>query len=131
MSNGALEALHARFEAARKHTDENGHSADFNDLEALIEKESAVVVSMPAGVARKLFEEPNTLYANYETLVGANVRKPAESKNDRHRCTVGALLFGTYARRIMYGVLSLTQEGLPTYGNVYCGLGGFIRSNGP
>jgi hypothetical protein len=94
----------------------------FGDLESVIKGKSGVVVSMSAGVARNLFEDPNFLYANREQLEGANARKPADSDNDRHRCAAGGLLFGGYANRIVYGALSLTEEGLPTYGDVHCRL---------
>jgi hypothetical protein len=87
-----------------------------------VKGKSGVVVSMSAGVAMKLFEDPNFLYDSYERLVGANVRKSATPDNDRHRCAVGALLFGSYADRIVYGALSLTEKGLPTYGDIHCRL---------
>lgn len=117
-----LNALLSRYEEARTKAINKGCSTEFSDLETLIESKSGVVISMPAGVARKLFEDPNSLYANYEHLVGGNVRKPAHSDDDRQRCAVGGLLFGSYAKNIVYGVLSLTKEGLPTYGDVYCRL---------
>jgi len=100
----------------------SGYSKEFSDLETIIKEKSGVVVSMPAGVARKLFDDPNSLYANYENLVGANIRRPADTDNDRHRCAVGGLLFGNYANCIVYGALSLTGEGVPTYGDVHCRL---------
>jgi len=77
---------------------------------------------MPASRARQLFENPAELYANYEKLVGAGLRAPAPFANDQHRCAVSALLFGSYANRIVYGALSLTTEGLPTYGAAHCRL---------
>jgi len=117
-----LSALLARFEEARIKVEKKGCSREFGDLETLIERKSGVVISVPAGIARKLFEDPNSLYANYENLVGGNVRKPAHFDDDRERCAVGGLLFGSYAKNIVYGVLSLTEEGLPTYGDVYCRL---------
>ncbi|MCH8121339.1 MAG: hypothetical protein IIC00_16640, partial [Planctomycetes bacterium] len=117
-----LKALASRFDAAQEIASANGCSKEFSDLEALIKGKSGVVVSMPAGIARKLFEDPNFLYKNYEQLLGANTRKPADTDNDRHRCAVGGLLFGSYANYIIYGVLSLTKEGLPTYGDVHCRL---------
>ncbi len=117
-----LKALSSRFDAAQELASANGCSKEFSDLEALIKGKSGVVVSMPAGIARKLFEDPNFLYKNYEKLVGANIRKPADTDNDRLRCAVGGLLFGSYANYIIYGALSLTEEGLPTYGDVHCRL---------
>jgi len=117
-----LKALASRFDAAQELASANGCSKEFSDLEAMVKGKSGVVVSMPAGVARSLFENPNFLYTNYERLVGANARKPTGPKNDRHRCAVAGLLFGSYANSIIYGALSLTEEGLPTYGDVHCRL---------
>jgi hypothetical protein len=77
---------------------------------------------MPAGVARGLLDSPNDLYVNYERLVGAKARKPADFDDDRRRCAVAGTLFGSYAKSIIYGALSLTGHGLPTYGSVHCRL---------
>jgi hypothetical protein len=88
----------------------------------MVKGKAGVVVSMPAAVARSLFEDPNFLYTNYERLVGASARRPAGPDNDKHRCAVAGLLFGNYANSIIYGVLSLTMAGLPTYGDVHCRL---------
>jgi len=74
---------------------------------------------MPARMARTLLEDPRELYVGYETLVGSKIRKPARIESDRQRWGVGGTLFGAYADKIRYGVLSLTAEGLPTYGDVY------------
>lgn len=116
------QALLARVEALRTRIVENGTSSEVSNFQAAIRENSGVVVSMPAGVARELFESPGFLYTNYEKLVGAKARRPAGSSDDRHRCAVGGLLFGSYANCIVYGVLSLTKEGLPTYGHVHCRL---------
>jgi hypothetical protein len=117
-----VKALVARYDASRSQAIAFGRSKEFSDFEAIVEKKSGVVVSMPAGVARNLFEDPNFIYTNYDRLVGVNARRPAESLNDRHRCAVGGLLFGSYADQIVYGVLSLTEDGLCTYGQVHCRL---------
>ena len=117
-----LKALTARFDDAQARASVSNCSKEFSDLADLVENKSGCVVSMPAGVARSLFEDPNFLYTNREQLEGTNVLKPADSDNDRHRCAVGGLLFGSYAKHIVYGALSLTEEGLPTYGDVHCRL---------
>ncbi len=121
-TEGNLKALKARFDDAQSRASAKGCLKEFGDLEATIKNKSSVVVSMTAGMAKNLFENPNVLYTNYEQLVGANARKPAGPDNDRHRCAVGGLLFGSYANLIRYGALSLTKEGLPTYGDVHCRL---------
>lgn len=117
-----LNALVARFDALQSQAIAFGCSKEFSDLEAIVEKKSGVVVSISAGLARRLLDDPNVIYVNYERLVGADARRPADSDNDRRRWAVGGQLFGSYANQIVYGVLSLTKDGLCTYGDVHCRL---------
>ncbi len=117
-----LKSLAARFDDAQARATASDCSKEFSDLEAVVKKKSGVVVAMPANVAMALLQDPNLLYTNYEQLVGANVRKPADFDNDRQRCGTVGVLFGSYAKHIAYGALSLTKEGLSTYGDVHCRL---------
>ncbi len=117
-----LKSLNARYVTAQSLASANGCTKEFITLEDVVKKKSGVVVSMPAGVARSLFEDPSSLYTNYERLVGAKTRMPADHDNDRYRCAVGGVLFGSYANSIIYGALSLSEDGLPTYGTVHCRL---------
>ena len=117
-----LEALTSRFDKAKTRAALRGCSEICDRVLDLLERESGVVISMPAGVALKLVEDPNMIYQNYERLVGIGARKPAELDRDRQRSAVGGLLFGSYANMIRYGLLSLTGAGLSTYGEVHCRL---------
>ncbi len=117
-----LRALDERYNSQKSQAIEEGHSEEFSALENVVMEESGVVVSMSPAMARKMLEDPRTIYANYEKLVGVGARKPATLENDRHRCAVGGILFGSYADSIHYGLLSLTNYGLPTYGAVHCRL---------
>jgi len=117
-----LKALAKRFGDAQARASVKGCLEEFESLSRLIETQSGVVVSMPARMARSAMDDPNWLYTNYERLVGGRVRMPAGPGNDRHRFGVGGALFGSYASDIMYGVLSLTKMGLPTYGDLHCRL---------
>jgi hypothetical protein len=99
-----LKALTARFEDAQARASAKGCLTEFETLTELIETQSGVVITMPARLARSAMDDPNWLYTNYERLVGAKVRKPAGSGNDRHRFGVGGGLFGSYADDIRYGV---------------------------
>lgn len=92
-TNENLKALFARYDVSRSQASALGCSKEFSDLEAIVEKKSGVVVSMPTGVARTLLDDPNSIYVNYERLVGAGVRRPAGSENDRHRCAGGATVW--------------------------------------
>jgi len=115
-------ALNARYQNACKKATSEKCLKTFKELEEAIKKNSVVVITMPASVARNLFENPVYLYNNYENLVGANIRTPAVFNDDRQRSVVGACLFGSYANCIVYGALSLATEGLPTYGELCCRL---------
>jgi len=116
------EALSRRADQARSEADRNGYAETFTALSSALVDKSGVVVAMPAAWARNLLANPNVIFKNYETLVGDGSLKPAEPTQDRRRMAVGALLFGEYAVHIRYGALSLTDEGLPTYGKVHCRL---------
>jgi len=117
-----LKALFKRFDASHAKTSSSGLLKEFNNLESAINEKSGVVITMPAGVARNLFENPKLIYLNYEKMVRGGFIKPADLDNDLRRCEVGGKLFGSYAEDIIYGALSLTTDGLPTYGDVHCRL---------
>ncbi len=117
-----LKALHKRYAESLATAKAGGCLKEFAAFEAALKDKSGVVVCMPGSVARKLIEDPKTLYSSYDQLVGANARRPAAYNDDRHRRAVGAVLFGSFAEPIIYGALSLSKNGLPTYGTVYCRL---------
>jgi len=116
------EALTARFTEATARASAKGCSKEFATLLQLVDQKSGVVVSVPPGIARSLVDNPEFLYTNYERLVAANARKHANPEDDRRRCAVGGSLFGSFAENIVYGALSLTEEGISTYGAVHCRL---------
>lgn len=87
-----------------------------------VDRESHVVVNMAPSFARSLVEDRRKVYANYEKLVGAELRTPATGADDRRRCAVDGWFFGSFGIKIVFGVLSLSSDGLPTYGNVACRL---------
>jgi len=113
-------ALKQRYEEVRSTASETGCLAYLDDFENRITAKSAVVVCVPASIAKSLVSDPREGYINYESLVGANARAPAAAPHDRARRGVSATLFGEAADHLAYGVLSLDNAGLPTYGDVYC-----------
>jgi hypothetical protein len=118
------EALRDREKQARLSATERGVGAEYASLHASLTASSGVVVCMPPIVARLISEDPRQIYSNYETLVGAGVRKPAPTTSDRERGSVAGLLFGSYANRVVYGALSLGDRGPHTYGAIACRLRG-------
>jgi hypothetical protein len=57
------------------------------------------------------------IYTNYELSVKGQARKPAKVRDDRHRRSVGAMLFGKYAEEIRYAALSVDGSGLASWGS--------------
>lgn len=119
MVQDEVDALASRLEAARSNAVNRGVEAEFDSLLAHLSSASHVVVAMPLLCARLFFEKERQIYANYEKLVGAGIRMPAQLENDADRRAVGGRLFGSFAKEICYGVLSLDGTSLANYGLVF------------
>lgn len=116
-------ALARRFLSAKEIAYNNKCEKEFLLCLDIIDNDSAVVVAMPARIVRSLFDDPKAIYTNLENLVGSGNRKPSDIDNEMERSAVEGLLFGsTLAKQIVYGALSITAEGLSSYGVVYCKL---------
>lgn len=117
-----IKKLDERYRVAFESAKTKDCLSSFEDFEKCINEKSGVVIAMPAKVIRDFLDDPRILYKNYEKLVGDKNRVPAQADNDSHRMAVAGFLFGTNANCIIYGALSLSDIGLPTYGQVYCRL---------
>lgn len=116
---GEIEVLSRRFEAARKSATGRGVQAEFDSLVSEVASKSYVVVAMPPLSARNLLFDPREIFTGYEKLVESGSRQPSSMQNDRDRCAVGGRLFGSFAKEICCGVLSLDGTGLQNYGLVF------------
>jgi hypothetical protein len=116
------EALSERFQEARGAAGIRGAGNEFDALTRTVGTASHVVVAMTPLFARAMLTNRGQVFQNYETLVDAGVRAPAEFANDAHRRAVSGTLFGSYAHEIRYGVLSLDGRSLSNYGTVYAQL---------
>lgn len=114
-----VDALSVRFSSAADNAEKRGLTKEFDALVSAVDSASHVVVAMRPLSARHLLTDPLTLYANYESLVGAGNRLPAPPKDDGDRHAVSGKLFASYASEIRYGVLSLDGVGLSNYGLVF------------
>lgn len=114
--------LEERYKKAKQKVTDKGDGEKFGEFVHALQTKSGVVLAMPAGVARAFFSDKKELYAGYEALVKAQARKPAPLNDDRRRCGVVGILFGSFAEHIIYGALSLTDKGLSSYGDVFCRL---------
>ncbi len=117
-----LQALEQKFSDCEEVAKRNSITEELYSLIVEVSKNSKVIISLPAPIALNLVNDPNMLFKNYETLVGTNSREPASFANDTHRKIVSGSLFGSFAEKIIYGALSLSNIGLKTYGDVYCTL---------
>lgn len=117
-----VSALDSRFQAARNKADAAGALAELEELLDEIEEKSRVVVSMPVEVALGIVSNPRYLYTNIEQLVGANVYSPGSFAKASHRNVVAGTLFGSFGDSIVYGALALNDQGLGSYGEIYCTL---------
>ena len=115
-TSGESNALRSRYDRARADAAKRGIANEFESCDSSVRNSSHVVVAMPLLFARTLLTDARTLYTGYEALIGAPTRVPAAFENDSERHAVGGRIFGSYAREIRYGVLSLNGRGLSNYG---------------
>jgi hypothetical protein len=78
--------------------------------------ESYAVVNVDLDILHQFITNDKTIYSTYGLLVEGEMRVPATAENDRDRATVGAKLFGSYAKHIRYAALSLDGAGPKSYG---------------
>lgn len=116
------EELDRRYKKAKEELTKRGISQELKMAENALHEHSGVVVALPANFARTFFENPRSNYQNYEELVSSGVLSPTDTAKDSHRMAVSGLLFGSFAKKILYGALSLTNQGLATYGEIFCRL---------
>lgn len=76
------------------------------------------VINMDIPFARTFAVSTRALYANYEMQVEAGTRSAADGPDDFQRRSVGATLFGSAAKQVVYAALSLDGRGLASYGPV-------------
>lgn len=113
------DTLSKMFNDARKQAFNRGLENEFADFSDCISKKSKVIVSMKPMQARNFLSDKRQLYINYDDLVGSSMRVPASFEDDSTRCMISGKLFGSYANKIAYGILSLDKRGLKNYGIVF------------
>jgi hypothetical protein len=108
-------ALQQRYQAALERAELRNAKASVANFRSALES-SVAVASCGLYFLREFVTNGNTLYTNYHLGVRGEVRRAAESENDRQRRTVDALLFGGYGDQIRFAALSLNGVGLRSYG---------------
>lgn len=111
-----LYALESRYAVAREKAVHVGVTDEqIMSFERLVAG-SRATVNVDHDDLRLFTRNENALYANYQSMVNSQARKPARGMFDRQRLGVEAIVFGTYARRIRYAALSLDGLGCRGYG---------------
>lgn len=117
-----LQLVEKKFQEARSQAFGRGAGATFDAFVVAVEQQAGAVVAIPPIVLRALVSSPKILYAGYENMVAGRVRTSAPAQHDAMRRVVGSIFFPGYAEDIVYAALSLTGDGVASYGDVQCRL---------
>ena len=79
-------------------------------------KVTCAVVNVDISFLHACITNEKTLYTSYALGVKGQLRKPAQSDNDKERLAVEGILFGSYGQNIRYAALSLDGAGVQSYG---------------
>lgn len=109
------EALAKRYEDAFFGAQARGADDQLRLFELAVSRSKAVV-GMTLYRLRELVADGSQLYTNYYLAVRGMVRQAAQEEFDRHRRSVDAILFGSYAEQIGFAALTLNGSGLKSYG---------------
>jgi hypothetical protein len=109
------DALDARYHKAIEDSEQNGSLDRLRDFEEKV-KASFTVVNVDVDFLYTFLTSKKGLYSTYGKQVEGQIRRPAEAEDDKHRGTVESMIFGSYARNIRYGALSMDGSGVSSYG---------------
>ncbi len=110
-----IQALQARYEKAFVDAKSNGSYAILNKFDEAM-KDTCAVMNVDFDFLKHFLTKDNALYSTYSHLLSGQTRKPASTKDDRHRLAVEAIIFGAYGKEIRYAALSLNGTGVKSYG---------------
>ncbi|HSS20602.1 MAG TPA: hypothetical protein VLL54_11045 [Pyrinomonadaceae bacterium] len=108
-------ALERRYDEAVSQSYLDGSDAALMSFDVNMELTFAVV-NVDIDFLRQFVTSDKMTFSNYDLSVKGQIRKSAEATHDRHRRTIGAMLFGGYSEHIRYAALSLDGGGLQSYG---------------
>lgn len=80
---------------------------------------SFAVIAMSVDMLKMLATDSKALFANYHSVVRAQVRRSAKMPFDQHRCAVDGKMWGSAGDQIRYAALSLDGSGLSSYGSCF------------
>lgn len=108
-------ALEDRYGKAIENAKANGSHPSLEKFDENMRRTS-VVINVDLDFLRHFITNDKAMYSNYNLAVKGEVRKSAAGKDDRHRRTIEAAMFGGFAEEIRYAALSLDGSGLKSWG---------------
>ena len=108
-------ALEDRYQEARATAQANGAAGVLTLFEQRLRWQSKAVINLPVEILRDFVAKDRPVQ-NYHLLCDNGGRYPADATDEKRRLGVEGTLFGGYMRKINYAALSLTHQGLFSYG---------------
>jgi hypothetical protein len=109
------DALETRYRNALEESKVDGREHALASFDESMKKTSAVI-NVELKILHEFITSDKMIYSTYGLLVEGEMRIPATAENDSARQTVGAKLFGSYAKQIRYAALSKDGGGPNSYG---------------
>jgi hypothetical protein len=110
-----VQALEIRYLEAINRARADGREQELLSFDLNI-KLTFAVVNVDLAFLHQFLTDDKLTYSNYDLSIKGQTRRPAKGRDDRHRKSVGAMLFGSYAEEIRYAALSLDGSGLMSWG---------------
>lgn len=110
--------LQKRYDSAIASADLRGVREQLNNFEKCIENANAVI-AIPFNKVVEIVSSTNSLYTTFANNISSGARIAEDNKWDRGRTSAESLIHPMYYEEISYSALSLTDLGLPRYGNCH------------
>lgn len=109
------DALETRYNKAIEDARANGSEQALASFDGNM-KMTCAVINVDLDFLNQFVADDNLMYSTYSLSVRGEIRKPAKGRDDRHRETIGAMMYGHRAAGIRYAAMSLDGSGLHSFG---------------
>ncbi len=113
-----IDALSKRYADAISFLSSNSLTSEGKDLEQVVINDGRAVINSPFDYVYAWLTNSTKEYTSYKRQILNNDRKQALFDNDKNRCTVDAILFGSHID-IVYAALTIDDSGVISYGDTY------------
>src|SRR5688572_25073357 len=120
------QALHKRYDKAKREALSRGADSAVNDFEVEIRTKSVAVIARSANEVQRLATSDHEVYATFYQLIESGLKIPKGEKWDVLRAVADSSLFPNYKEHIRFAVLCFSGNGLSKYGDCYLVLRTFM-----